>query len=180
MEAIETINFDNGDVGKIFPDMDPESPRDWDNVVHIVCWHNRYRLGDEQPDMDPCDYEIPKGAVVLPLYLYDHNGLTLSTRLFSCPWDSSQIGCAFVAKKIIKATFGWDRLTKGRIKRIENTIESEVETYNQYLNGEVYGYILENADGKHIDSCWGLFDEEYCKDQLIEAQKNAHKTGCLR
>ena len=27
-------------------------------------------------------------VVMLPLYLYDHGGLTMNTSAFSCPWDS--------------------------------------------------------------------------------------------
>jgi len=38
---------------------------------------------------------------------------------------------------------------------------------------------LEDADGEHIDSCWGFFGEEYCKDQLIEAQREARKVDHL-
>ena len=31
------------------------------------------------------------GMVILPLYLYDHSGITMNTCGFSCPWDSGQV-----------------------------------------------------------------------------------------
>lgn len=31
----------------------------------------------------------------LPLYLYDHSGITMSTTTFSCPWDSGRVGMIF-------------------------------------------------------------------------------------
>lgn len=42
--------------GQLFPDPDPMSPRDWDNLGTMVCWHRRYDLGDEQPKGTPLDY----------------------------------------------------------------------------------------------------------------------------
>jgi hypothetical protein len=35
---------------------------------------------------------LERTVVVLPLYLYDHSGLTISTSPFSCRWDSGQVG----------------------------------------------------------------------------------------
>lgn len=37
-------------------DDSPESPREWDNVGTMVCWHRHYKLGDEQPKEDATDY----------------------------------------------------------------------------------------------------------------------------
>ena len=37
--------------------------------------------------------------VILPLYLYDHSGITMSTSVFSCPWDSGQVGWIYAEKK---------------------------------------------------------------------------------
>jgi len=32
----------------IYQDEYPENPRGWGNLGHMVCWHSRYNLGDEQ------------------------------------------------------------------------------------------------------------------------------------
>ncbi len=37
--------------------------------------------------------------VILPLYLYDHGGITMRTNPFSCPWDSGQVGWIYAPKK---------------------------------------------------------------------------------
>ncbi|MHC4619184.1 MAG: hypothetical protein ACYTEQ_15680 [Planctomycetota bacterium] len=42
----------------------------------------------------------------------------------------------------------------------EDALRSEVETYDQFLRGDVWGYIVEDGEGEHIDSCWGFFGEE--------------------
>ena len=87
MEAIETIETDLGTLN-IYHDEFVESPFDmYDNLGTIYHWHRRYNLGTEVRDEE----EIPKG-IRLPVYLYDHSGITLNTSGFSCGWDSGQVG----------------------------------------------------------------------------------------
>jgi len=50
----------------IHRDNDPEDPRAWDNLGTMVCWHRRYRLGDEQPSEDPQDYLLGLAEQVKP------------------------------------------------------------------------------------------------------------------
>ena len=50
-------------------------------------------------------------------------------------------------------------------EKAENRLHSEVETYDQYLRGECYGFQL-YEDGEEIDSCWGFLGDvdEWRKD----------------
>ena len=43
-------------------------------------------------------------------------------------------------------------------------MKQEVETYDQYLRGDVYGYqIIEPyADDNNLDGCWGFYGLDYC------------------
>jgi hypothetical protein len=45
-----------------------------------------------------------QGLVILPLYLYDHGGITISCSPFSCPWDSGQVGWIYADYDMIKNT----------------------------------------------------------------------------
>ena len=49
------------------------------------------------------------------------------------------------------------------------------ETYTEWANGECYGYILHDADGHEIDSCWGFIGRDAV---VAEAQEAAH--ACVR
>ncbi len=40
---------------EIFPDYEPESPREWCNLGKMICFHKRYDLGDKH-DYDHNDY----------------------------------------------------------------------------------------------------------------------------
>jgi hypothetical protein len=200
---------------KIVYDEDAESPRKWDNLGKMVCFHSRYNLGDSHSYSDKDDFifslleetlgdtdlaeehienelnrlrdlypkknidrnlddvlleRIEEKFLVLPLYIYDHSGITISTRSFSCPWDSGQIGWIYVSHEDIIKEYGFldiDRATK--------YLEGEVETFDQYLQGDVYGYILEKSskcdccgdiEWEHLDSCWGYYDLDSIKSEV--------------
>lgn len=158
---------------EIYQDTYTESPREWDNLGTMVCFHRRYDLGDKH-DYDSDDYsgwEEMKEAImkqekvhtILPLYLYDHSGITMNTTGFSCRWDSGQVGWIFVSKDKVKEE-GIDE------SKVEKYLKGEVETYDQYLRGDVYGYkiyevttcSLGHEHEEDLDSCWGFYGEEYC------------------
>jgi len=178
---------------KVEQDTDPMNPRtEWDNLGTMVCFHNKYILGDEDHDyklfklhfemraIRGGDYSVwdmlerrlvsDGAAVILPLYLYDHGGITMSCGSFPCGWDSGQVGFIFISKEKARKEYGWKRLTKKRLEKLETYLRGEVETYDQYLTGDVWGYIIEDEDGEHVDSCWGYFGEEAAREEA-EAQK---------
>jgi len=97
----------------------------------------------------------------LPLYIYDHSGIAMSTESFTCPWDSGQVGFIYVSKDRVRKEYKWKRLTKKRVHQIENILESEVEEYHFYLCGEVYCAKVEDEDGNTVDSVCGLYGWEY-------------------
>lgn len=188
-----------GFVIKVVMDTDPIHPReDGDPLGTMVCWHRRYNLGDEQPKIKASQYwwhqmydmhhNIPdelstehvanwvhKHHCVLPVYLFDHGGITLSTGRFNCPWDSGQVGFIYVslekARKWLGVNLKWNDLYEPTgttfHQQCEEMLREEVKAYNQYLQGEVYGYTIEDEDGNQMDSCWGFYEEDYC---LTEAK----------
>lgn len=165
----------------------PDSPREWDNVTTMVCFHNRYDLGDKHDyksdnydgwlglkEQIESDHEV---LAIQPLYLYDHSGITISTSPFSCRWDSGQVGWVFITLKQLKLMYG-----NQEDFRLNDIMDSEVETYDKYLRGEVYRYEVYqsevcNLGCEHktmLDSCGGFFDEEDCKNEaqeLVESYK---------
>lgn len=163
---------------EIEQDSSPESPREWDNLGTMVCFHKRYDLGDDNSycsnnydgweEMKEDIIEKENVHTILPLYLYDHSGITMSTSPFSCNWDSGQVGWIFVSKDKVKR----ESLDE---TKIEEYLKGEVEVYDQYLTGDVYGYKIyevTTCDLGHehrelVDSCWGFYGEEDCR---IEAE----------
>lgn len=152
---------------KIVYDCDDGGPREWDNLGKMVCFHNKYNFGDKH-NYHSGDYSSWSGlessirkeydiAILLPLYLYDHSGQTISTSPFSCPWDSGQIGFIFATKEDIRRRYRRKRVTKGLIEKAKKSLLSEVSTYDDYIRGDVYGFVLEDKEGNIIDSCSGFY-----------------------
>lgn len=310
----------------IYYDDSAFNPREYDSLGTLICWHNRYNIGDphnyEQaydffrdlaeevvPQSDIEDYWdknyskyvvkkdskgrwgiynkdnyplfgfcygydneqdaideleeikanlmdylddrsllelVKKYVVILPVYLYDHSYLSISTTKFSCQWDSGQVGWIYATKeKFIKETtypaknlFGTDPtaplekgdfvIVKGRedmygrvegfegdnvkvdwtyayhssyhddprlkgvfprdyvrlvTEKAKQILISEIELYDQYLRGDVFGYVIEekthyksceHCDREEetktevVDSCWGFFGHDFKENGLLD------------
>lgn len=171
-----------------------DSPRSWDNLGTMVCNNSRYNLGDEnslieavyiieghfsEQQLESLDFDreciksvektliLSGKAIVLPLYLYDHSGITIRTTSFSCPWDSGKVGFIFVSLDDLRAEFSWKRINQNRREKTEQSLRSEVEVYDQYITGDVWGYeVIE--DGEIKDSCWGFYGSDTALNGIID------------
>lgn len=167
-------------------DESPENPREWDNISKMVCFHNRYSLGDKN-DLSSdyfnnwqelASYLIKEldAKIILPLYLYDHSGITMSTGKFSCSWDSGQVGFIYYDKKTILNEYGIKRVTKKQKERLEKYLIGQVQTYDDYLTGNVYGFVLtDKITGEELDSCWGFYGNDYLNDIMDNIGKDSYK-----
>ncbi len=150
-------------------DEDPISPREDDNdicVFHIA--HRNYNFGDRNysnsEDIQHAEREAKSnGDITLPLYMYDHSGITISLSPFSCRWDSGQVGFVQIPRKRMLEEFSSKRFTPKLKEKAEQIAQGEVDTFDSFLRGEVYGYIIDD-DG---DSCWGYYSIE---DAMSDAE----------
>ena len=161
----------------------PEDPRSWDNLGTMLCCHRDYRLGDcntnretEQQLAKICrkygksDEEIDEMTFAeevqfilnqddvcgFPLWLYDHSGISMSTTRQSA-WDSSFVGLIFVEKDSYLAQMGLKEDIYWKV-RAEKALESEIEIYSDFLEGNVYQWALyeptiiitQSMDGKEL------------------------------
>jgi len=169
----------NRAVLKIYQDQDCPSPREGENLGTMVCWHRCYQLGDEQAKNTGSyssweewrEGELGKDVIALPLYLYHHSGLAMSTRCtypFNDPWDAGQVGWIYTTPEKIRDWFGVKRVTKKLRARVFEILEAEVEEYSRWLEGDVYGYVLEDPEGNEIDSCWGFYGMDWKENGMAD------------
>jgi hypothetical protein len=138
----------------------------------------RQEAHDNEMDYDPDDMSteqllniINENHVILPLYLYDHSGITISTTSFLDQWDSGQVGWVYVNKETALAQYGnitkknWRKVTKQRI-------DDEVQTYDDYLTGSVLGYQLykieNNEATEMVDSNAGYYGNTTDRNGLLD------------
>ena len=145
---------------KVVQDSDPENPRTaWDNFGHMICFVNRYSIGDKHNMSGDELKEIieSENTFSLPVFVYIHSGITVNTSGFSCPWDSGQAGYIYVTKEEIRKEYGVKKISAKLTKRVYDILKSEVETYDQYLTGSVYGFVVEHDEKGVVDSCSGFY-----------------------
>ena len=198
-----------------------EDPRSWDNIGTMLCCNRRYQLGDCNTNRETelqlaeicrkygkSDEEIDEMTFAeevqfildqddvcgLPLYITDHSGISMQTYRFDA-WDSSFVGLIFVekdfylAQSCLKDKENW----KAKAKKM---LEGEIETYSDYLEGNVYMWTLyepvvvirQSMDGKElsreideegemVEAMGGVYDptfgdvEEYFNFEIAEIEQ---------
>lgn len=157
-------------------------PRGADNLGIMVCWHPDYYLGDEQiRDGDgrgavKTEHKhssrirsmgtlarwatlIERAPCVLPLYLYDHSGISMSAGSglivgetpsggydeFGSPrgWDTTLCGIIYTTPERIAELCGDPRYKPDGFdgtheEWIATQLRQDVAIYDRYLRGEVY------------------------------------------
>jgi hypothetical protein len=133
-DAISTETYKGYKI-EIHMDSDFFNPRhEFDHVGVMACFHKRYQLGDKAevhnlrhegfPSWDDMEKYIRKemdAVLVLPIYMYDHSGLTISTTPFSCGWDSGQIGFIYMTRKAICDNWSCKRIGKKILEKAEKS-----------------------------------------------------------
>jgi hypothetical protein len=166
-------------------DNEPESPRECDNFGTMVCFHKKYSLGDADHgykneafnswnELKNAIEENEDVGVILPLYLYDHSGITMRTHPFNDRWDSGQVGFIFVSKDKIREEFSIEDtdadINDEMLEKVKNILEGEVEMYDHYLTGDVYRLVKEKFDKDKqqidYDIVGGYYSMEYAKEEL--------------
>lgn len=157
---------------------------------------------------------LDEKVAMLPLFLYDHSGITMSTGPFHCPWDSGQVGFIYMTyekffdetsaagalsqikhsqrvggrqvrmtddaeKELLEkleAAFANREVTPEVVRGAEASLKLEVETYDEYLRGKCYGYVLSKVltcDHGHeheeeLDSCWGFLGDDFETNGVLD------------
>ena len=161
---------------RIEQDDQPDSPREWDNFGRMLCCHGRYNLGDKHKMSAEELREYVKNddevVLAIPLWLYDHSGLSMragSSNGFNGQWDSGQVGWIVATEATVKKEFGKvDVKTPAKARKL---LVSEVEVFDQYLQGDVWYYGVSDEKGEVLDSCGGMYGLEYCREEATSAAK---------
>ncbi len=162
-------------------DDNPFNPReDDDEIITFHIAHRNYSFGDKNykdiESINKANREAHRiGDIVLPLYMYEHGGITISLTPFSCPWDSGQLGFVQVSRKAMIENWGKKNFTPKLKKKALEVAESTVKYFDDYLTGNVHRYDIcpIDEDGEYdtddsIESCGNYIgDKQYCIDEAI-------------
>ena len=171
----------------IMRDNDAQNPREeWDNLFTIHSECPRYLSSDEgafNPVVSygscPGDAEFTSGVCAFPFFAHIHGAMALSMTPFGDKWDSGCAGFIYVNKVAFCEELGLKRFSRKRAFKIA---EGEIATLNQYVNGEVFGYVEQTRatredEWEDGDSCWGYFGRESIPCMLTAA--GAYEKGTV-
>ena len=159
-------------------DIRPDPRENGEFLGTMVYSHRDYILGDVKAENIDCysswdewfAHELGDDVIALPLYMYDHSGITIRTHPFNCPWDSGQVGYIYVTKEDVRKEWNVKRISSKLKKKIIDILEAEIEVYDQWGRGDVYGFVLSKkcscneCNHEHddvIDSCWGFYGTDW-------------------
>lgn len=185
-QPIETITLKRGRVAEIYPDQCAEDPSE--NFLGRISYAKGARticgtepLTSEQ--IEELSHRLHSGECIgIRVFAYVHSGVYIKAadeNPFHCPWDSGQSGVAYMTLGDALKEFGTKEdklacamdpkaLTPQTRERVIACLKGEVETFGQYLSGDVYGVVIKTKGGKEIDSCWGFFGLDYTREQARE------------
>lgn len=191
MQPVETYEVGKYTV-EINSDPDPMNPRtDFDQCSYMICFHKRYDLGDKHnykfenydswDDLEKSLIEEHSPIVIKPLYLYDHGCISIATSRFSCSWDSGQVGFIIMTAEQAKELFEVSEIDEKVIKRCDNYIEASVKEYDQYLTGDIYGYVIKETEtDEEVTSCWGFYGIDSVKEEANDVANNKFNQVLLK
>jgi len=147
-------------------DHDAECPMDWDGSWKLVSFRDR-SIHHANPD----NYvKLHVGNTIIPATLglrnkarvgfcflldyFEHGSARYDIHGHGpqCRWDTSNYAGMLI----------WEHPPKDMgsktFEERQKDAKAFLETYNQWMNGEVYGFNLDKVDGTFVDGCWGFFD----------------------
>lgn len=132
--------------------------------------------GTGQETINHVEYARRQGArVALGLYFRAHGpqcGVgTNDVNIIDDADCGNADGVIFDTPNDVRAN-GWQRAPE---ERIIEALASEVKCMGWYLEGSVYAYEIEDANGDHVDSCYGFLDgdDRYVTEEA-KASAEAH------
>lgn len=160
---------------------DPISPRDWNplGTLYIQKLRHHVDISDNNSRRQYWeDREEWSGGVMIPLeVIEDRSSITLNPQSvpeFDDPEGEeifdSFAGFIYVSVETLDKEYGagkWDR------EKVEEILLQEIQVLQQWLDGEVYCYTLEEReteddDWKFLDSCGGFYGDNWHTNGMRE------------
>ena len=173
-DTVEQIYY-NGYTINIYYDENTESPSEWgDDSLFLIANHRNFyvkpptcprknsSMNDDRPYFDSAIDDYKDTHHIFGLEAYIHSGISLSISYEGDfpdrRWDVSQLGLVFASKEC------WPKKEKAK-----EVVEGYIETWNDYLGGNVYYYKIENSEEEEEDDlgCGGWYGYNFEKSGLL-------------
>lgn len=150
-----------------------DSPRTWSNLgAFFVSNRNRYIKNESDLDWDDfttgdLSKDISRlekmGYIVYTVSIYDHSGVSIYIGSPCDRWDSGIIGFYLINKFYVYDEWKCKRISPKLRANLDKIAEEEVETFSNWVNGDVWEVRLLRNDGGETEE-----GSENCVDVELE------------
>lgn len=103
-----------------------------------------------------------------PISIYDHSGVSIwlggTAGHVDARWDCSTIGFAYVEKCTAEKEWISSDKYKTWQEWANHIMEAEMDVYDDYVEGNCYGWSIKDENNDAVDSCSGYFGTDYDKE----------------
>lgn len=124
----------------------------YDDAYELELW--QARLLDRAEKWFNANYHV------CTISRYEHGNSLYTRGAPTCRWDAGYVGFAIV------------ETAKMSDDKFEKMVDTDLQTFTDWANGNVYSVYVENANGDHVDSCSGFIGYEAAEDAFEEACKD--------
>ena len=172
-----------------------ESPREWDNLGYFITCDSKHNSPDVNQDIKRIIQStgdkalsqemhikmikagmkaenLGKVLAIYPVTKYEHGNVSYSLGTVH-GFDSSNNGFYIVTKESA-APIG------AEVKDFEKIIRAEIETYNKWVSGEIYGFTLYDDKGEVEESCGGFYAIEEIREHLPKEWADEDLSGYIK
>ncbi len=144
--------------------------REYVGAERVEYWYQKY---DAKEFFAKIYAVVEENVIFLPLYLMDHSGISISTGSFNDPWDSGRVGYIYITKEKIREEYSCTRIGPARRQKVLDMLVGETKEYDNFLTGNVYGYIIEDGAETQLDSVWGFIGDYNMDDGILSEARRA-------
>ena len=109
-----------------------------------------------------------------PISIYDHSGVSIwlggTAGHVDAQWDCSTIGFAYVEKCTAEKEWISSDKYKTWQEWANHIMEAEMDVYDDYVEGNCYGWSIKDEDDDVIDSCGGYLGRDNIEEMFKDAQ----------
>jgi len=194
MEPFETFEH-AGMTCRLYQDYDAGNPfTEWDQASELLSDVKGYDLGGDVPHPESAYADTPASATMarwltlfggyalaIPWTFQDYGSSGARTWL-TTPDDDPADGWLVLTREAFEREFGAYGMPlriedESEERSAERTIRAEFDAFRAWVEGEVIGYVVEDENGEHVDSCWGFYGEpEHVRQEARSAAEHeAHE-----
>lgn len=178
-QAIKEVEYKGYRIS-LYPDHNPDDPRNWDNFGSQRAWMGSYDLSDHNLDdfasIGEADYDLRQpdefdewaarmeaAGELVAVYarVMDYGGGSPLVLRLGYNISNHNI-VAYATREQILKEFGGSKLTEAKREKARRLLTAQLSTFGAYIGDEVVGYEIETLDEArppYNESVWGYYPD---------------------